>query len=98
MGQVLSGLEDTCRSFLQRDLSAVDIKMPAVLRHRCLASSKGLLFTQQSKNMIELMPSTSSLRSQVPSVIGIDRRLKRHPSCNLDTGLGKALLFRRIIR
>src|SRR5664279_3540709 len=48
--------------------------------------------------MIEPVPGPSGLRRQIAAIVGIDRRLKRHPSRNLDSRFGETVELGWIIR
>src|ERR1039457_6247559 len=48
--------------------------------------------------MIEPVPGPSGLRSQITAIVRIDRRLKRHPSRNLDSRFGETVELGWIIR
>ena len=47
--------------------------------------------------MIELRSGTRRLRRHVTTVVGIDRRVERHPAGDFNTGLGKTVELGRIV-
>ena len=47
--------------------------------------------------MVEPVAGARYLRSHITAVVGIDRRLERHPARDFDAGLGEAVEFCRII-
>ena len=47
--------------------------------------------------MIELVAGARRLRRQIAAVVGIDRRLERHPAGDLDAGLGETVELGRVV-